>query len=158
MSGVQTRSNVPQTEPLRWNLKKAAIEFRISKDTLRKNLNQVSATPGEDGCYSTEQITGAVFGDLYNARLRVENERYERLRLENEFRRGEQLDKHELTRCFDEISDAISSRVMSIHELSREVKQDILRELSRSATIILEVSDRQTKHRTNGPSEEEDES
>jgi hypothetical protein len=156
MSGVQTRSNVPQTEALRWNLKKAAIEFRISKDTLRKNLNQVSATPGEDDCYSTEQITGAVFGDLYNARLRVENERFERLRLENEFTRGEVLNRRELERCFAEIADAIVSRVMSIHELSRETKEDILRELSRSAVIIDETATKQTKHRANGRSDEDE--
>jgi hypothetical protein len=36
---VQTKSNLPQHEALRWNLRKAAIELGTTSDTLKKRLN-----------------------------------------------------------------------------------------------------------------------
>jgi len=35
---VSTKSNVPQHEALKWNIAKAATEFGVSRDTLKKAL------------------------------------------------------------------------------------------------------------------------
>ena len=51
-----TKSNLPQNEPLRWNLRKAAVEFGTTVDTLKKSLNQISAVPDSDGLFSTAQL------------------------------------------------------------------------------------------------------
>jgi hypothetical protein len=50
---VRSKSNLPQHEALRWNLSKAAIEFSTTSDTLKKSLNRISASPDEDGLFST---------------------------------------------------------------------------------------------------------
>jgi hypothetical protein len=49
-------------EPLRWSVKRAAVEFATSVMTLRKLLVKVGVAPGSDGCFSTAEISKAVFG------------------------------------------------------------------------------------------------
>ena len=50
---ANSKNNLPQDVPLRWNLRKAAIEFGTTVDTLKKSLNQISAEPDQDGLYTT---------------------------------------------------------------------------------------------------------
>src|SRR5215469_3026196 len=50
---VQTKSNVPQSVVLKWNIVKAATEFGVSKDTLKKSLLR-SRTPWSAGIMVSE--------------------------------------------------------------------------------------------------------
>ena len=88
-----TKSNLPQNEPLRWNLRKAAVEFGTTVDTLKKSLNQISAEPDVDGLYTTAQLIRARYGELHQERLRVQRETADRIALENEITRGETLSR-----------------------------------------------------------------
>jgi hypothetical protein len=36
---VSTKSNLPQNEPLKWNLKKTAVEFGTTVDALKKSFS-----------------------------------------------------------------------------------------------------------------------
>jgi len=56
-----TKSNVPAAA-LRWSPERAAVEFGLTTNTLRKPLSKDSAAPDNDGLYSTQQIRGALFG------------------------------------------------------------------------------------------------
>ena len=103
----------------------AAKEFDIARETLGRRLGDSHQEPGPDGCYSTKQLTTAMFGDLYGAKLRTQNEQAEKLRIENEVSRGELLNRRELMRGFTQIADAISSHIMSCTELPRRVREDI---------------------------------
>jgi len=87
----------------------AAKEFDIARETLRRRLGDSHQEPGPDGCYSTKQLTTAMFGDLYGAKLRTQNEQAEKLRIE--VSRGELLNRAALSRAFAAIADAVSSRI-----------------------------------------------
>ena len=80
---------------LRWNLAMAEREFNVAKDTLRRRLGDSHEEPGPDGRYTTKQLTSALFGDLYGAKLRTQNEQAEKLRIENEISRAEVLSRSE---------------------------------------------------------------
>jgi len=105
--------------PLRWTLRQAAREFDVAKDTLRRRLGECHQQPAADGTYTTRQLTEAIYVDLYGAKLRTQNEKAEKLRIENEVSRGELLNRRELARGFAQIAEAISARIMSCTELPR---------------------------------------
>jgi hypothetical protein len=78
-----TKSNVPQAEPLRWNIEKAAIEFGLTTTTLRKALNKNSAAPDTDGLYSTQQIAAALYGALHVEKLKTQQQITQRYTSDN---------------------------------------------------------------------------
>jgi hypothetical protein len=45
---------VPQSVVLRWDVEKAATEFTVSRDMLKKALNQRSVAADGDGLYSMQ--------------------------------------------------------------------------------------------------------
>jgi hypothetical protein len=154
---VQTRSNLPQHEPLRWNLKKAATEFGTTVDTLTKSLNQVSASPDSDGCYSTKQLIQARFGALYQEKLRTQREMGDRIALENQITRSEVFNKSELSKGFAALADAMTHIIKS-SKLSREEQEDLQRELAGVPIVISNVARRQSKlHRAKNGQAKEDE-
>jgi len=58
------KSNVPEAA-LRWTSARAAVEFGLSTGTLRKLLNRTAAKPGEDNSYSSQEVVGAIHGQLH---------------------------------------------------------------------------------------------
>jgi hypothetical protein len=147
---VQTKSNLPQHEPLKWNLRKAAVEFGTTVDTLKKSLNQISAEPDVDGLYTTGQLIQARFGELHQEKVRTQRALAEKLELENSITKGNTLNRSELAKGFAAIADAISARIMASGELSREAREDILRDLSSIPVVIADVARKQSRLRGNG--------
>jgi hypothetical protein len=138
-------AKAPLEQRLRWTLMQAAREFDVSKDSLRRRLGECHQQPAADGTYTTRQLVTGLYGDLYGAKLRVQNEQAEKLRIENEVSRGELLSRRELARGFAQIADAISARIMSCTELPRLAREDILKDLSSWPLALEEVAHRQTR-------------
>ena len=133
--------------------------IKLAQNTLRKYLHQSGAEPDTDGCFSTLQITNAIFGDLRAEKLRKERELTKRYALQNAITTGSVLDRHELMRTFSVIADAIVTRITSATELPRTVREDILRDLSTWPLAIEETVARQTRlprGRGNGQTGEDD--
>jgi hypothetical protein len=152
------RSNVP-VQNLKWSLDRASREFKLAPNTLRKYLHQSDADPDEGGCYSTAQITNAIFGDLRAERLRKERQLTRRYTLENEITEGNLLDRHELMRTFSVIADAMVTRINSATELPRNVREDLLRDLATWPLAVEETVSRQTRYprgRRDGQSSEDE--
>jgi hypothetical protein len=145
LMSVQTKSNLPQQEPLKWNLRKAAVEFGTTVDTLKKSLNQISAEPDMNGLYTTGQLIQARFGELYQEKIRTQRALAQKLELENAVTTGAVLDRRELMRGLTQIADAMSMRIMSCSELPRTAREDLLRELSSVPIVLQETADRQTR-------------
>src|SRR6516164_5106991 len=124
-----SRSNLPQHEPLRWNVEVAAREFGMTEMTLRKSLAQNSACAGEDGCYSTREIREAVYGDLHSERILTQRQLTRRYELNNRIVEGTVVDRAELLRLFAGVADAMTSRIEA-SSLTREEKTDLRRDLS----------------------------
>jgi hypothetical protein len=112
-------------------------------------LNQISASPDPDGLFSTAQLVQALFGQLHVEKVRTQRQIADRYTLDNQITRGEMLNRSELMRGLSAIADAMTARIMA-SELSREVKQDLLKELSSVPITLQEVADRQTKLRRAG--------
>jgi hypothetical protein len=81
---VSTKSNLPRHEALKWNIAKAATEFGVSRDTLRKALNERSVLADSDGLFSTARIVEGLFGSMHIDRLKTQREITERYTLENQ--------------------------------------------------------------------------
>ena len=77
--------------------------------------------------------------------------------LENQITRAEVLKRAELTRVFAAISDAFASRVMSVQRLSRQEKEDLLKDLATWPLALEEVAHAQSRlpHK-NGEAPEQD--
>jgi hypothetical protein len=143
---VQTKSNVPQQEPLRWNLRKAAIEFSTTSDTLRKSLNQISASPDPDGLFSSQQLVRALYGELHVEKVRTQRALARKLELENDITTASVLNRAELMKAFAAIADAMVSRITAAN-VPRSVKEDLLKELASIPLILKEVAHAQTRLR-----------
>jgi hypothetical protein len=63
----------------------------------------------------------------------------------NKEKRGQVLNRAELTRVFAMIAEAISSRIMACEELSRTAREDILKDLSSWPLGLEEVAHAQSR-------------
>jgi hypothetical protein len=113
---------------IRWNLELACREFGADQRTLRKRLIAADALAGPDGCYSTPQITAAVFGDLYGEKLRIAKEQADKLELANKVRRDELYDADASHRAFEAIFTAVRQKILN-SKLANDEKDDLLRDL-----------------------------
>jgi hypothetical protein len=143
---VQTRSNLPQNEPLKWNLRKAAAEFGTTADTLKKSLNRVSQEPDADGLYTTGQLVQSLFGQLHTEKIRYQRAIAERVEMENAVARADVLNRVELTRSFGEMADAMKQAVLN-SGMPREACENFLHNLATWPLRLQTVADKQTKSR-----------
>jgi hypothetical protein len=138
-----SRSNVPKAA-LRWSIEKAGHEFGLASQTLRKALAKSSAAPDRDGMFSTKQIVAALYGSMHIEKLATQKELRKKLELENAITTGSVLDRAELTRVLAAVADAMTTRIMS-SDVSRSVKEDLLKELSTVPLILKDVAHRQSR-------------
>jgi len=158
MAAVRPRGNVPM-RPLRWTIEAVGREFKLAQNTVRKILHQGGAEPDGNGCFSTEQVVSCLFGDLRAERLRKERELVKKYRRENSITEASVLNRVALSQGFAAIAYAMVCRIMA-SELSREAKEDLLKDLSSIPVVIKNVARAQTRlpRRANGQTPEEDES
>jgi hypothetical protein len=151
----RSRSNV--RSPLRWTVESASNEFKLSAGAVRKNLLKAGVESDESGCYSTEQVCLAVFGGLNEEKLATQRELTKKYALDNQIVEASVLNRAALARGLAAIADAMVCRIM-VSELSRETKEDLLRDLASIPVVLDSVASRQSKLRRskNGQAVEED--
>jgi hypothetical protein len=149
--------NAPEAA-LRWSVERAGIEFGLTEVTLRKALAKNSAKADADGCFSTKQITEAVFGSMHIEKLATQREVRRKLELENAITEASVLNRAALSAGFAALADAMKSRIMTDAALSRETKKDILRDLASWPIILEDAAQTQSKLKRskNGQAVEED--
>jgi hypothetical protein len=153
------KSNVPAA-PLRWGADRAATEFGMSANTLRKALNKESIVCGVDGCFSTQEICRAVFGGLTEEKLLTQRELTKRYALDNAIVEASLLDRAGLSQGFAAVADAMVS-IISTSGLSREEKEHLQRQLATIPVVCANVARSQTRLRRrskNGEKPEDGES
>jgi hypothetical protein len=137
------KSNVPAA-PLRWGADRAAVEFGMSANTLRKALNKESIACGADGCFSTQEICRAVFGGLNEEKLLTQRQLTRKYELENSIVEASVLNRSELTTAFAALADAMRSRII-VSGLTRDEKADLLRDLASIPVVCDGIAKRQTR-------------
>jgi len=80
-------SNIPAT-PLRWSVAAAGREFDLAEATLERKIRDAQVFPDAGGCYTTKQLTEAIFGSLFRERLRRLTEEADKTALANQVARG----------------------------------------------------------------------
>jgi hypothetical protein len=88
-------------------------------------LAKNSLSPGEDGCYSTQQIVESIYGALHLEKIRTQRELTKKLELENRKTAASLLDRDALSQGFARIADAFVSRIMAANELPRSLREDL---------------------------------
>jgi phage terminase Nu1 subunit (DNA packaging protein) len=68
---MENKSKTTFGKAIRWTILSAAQEFGLDEKTLNGRIRRSGELAGKDGCYSTAQICGAVFGDLEQERTRL---------------------------------------------------------------------------------------
>lgn len=127
---VREHSGGAAVKMLRWSINSAGDEFSIDKNTLKKRLTALGLTPGKDGCWSTKEITTAIYGSLDFERTRKLRAEADKAELERAEKEGELVP---LARLIDFVTDVgltIRQRVLSL-ELPDNEKDDILAELKK---------------------------
>jgi hypothetical protein len=136
---ARSKSNVPQTEALRWNVEKASTEFGVARNTLKKILNQNFIRPDTDGLYTTRQLCEGLFGSMHVEKLKTQKQITERITLENQITRGEVVNRAELAKALAQVADAMVSRIM-VSELSRPAREDLLKDLASIPLMLKDVA------------------
>ena len=136
-------SNIP-VEPLRWSIERAAPEFKLAEMTLRRQLGSIGARPDAGGCFSTAQITEALFGDLHAERVRLTRAQCRKVALHNAITTGTVVDRSMLMAGLAAIADAMVSRIRASN-LDRLAQDDLLKELAGVGTVLEGVIKEQSK-------------
>jgi hypothetical protein len=142
--------------PVRWSTDAACREFNTTAQTLRKGLNAADESPGLDRCYSTSQITAAVYGDIHGERLRETKARANHWELKNGILRGDLLDRAALTRGLEHIVLACAA-IIQASTLTKTEKRDFLTNLSSWPVVVEGVARKQTREAARGGKKEKEE-
>jgi hypothetical protein len=86
---------------------------------------------------------------LNEEKLATQRQLTRRYELDNQIVEASVLNRAELEKVLAQVADAIKSRIMS-SELSREIKEDFLRDLASVPLILEDVASRQSKLALNG--------
>jgi len=143
-SRTRTKSNVPQNEPLRWNVEVGGRELGLANATLRKALNKSGAIPDEHGCFSTRQLIAAVFGAIDLEKLRTQEQITRKYQLDNAIVEASVVRKDELMKVLGAVADAMTSRIRA-SELSRHAQDDLLRDIAGIPLSVTDVARRQSR-------------
>jgi hypothetical protein len=153
----RSKSNLPQNEPLKWNVDVGAREFGWAAPTLRKALNKDRAIPDKDGLYSTKQLLSAVFGAIDLEKLRTQEQITRKYLLDNRIVEASVIDRAALLKALAQVADSMVHRITA-SSLARHEQEDLLRDLAGIPIALEGVTRAQTRlpaERSNGDDAEQ---
>jgi phage terminase Nu1 subunit (DNA packaging protein) len=118
---------------MQWTINKAACEFGLSRETLRKRLTL--AELDTKSTYTTKEICRAVFGDINSERLRLTREQADKLALDNEQSRRSLVPVQELIPMLGKFLSAARARIDGDPKLEREEKDKIIEDLGKCLDV-----------------------
>ena len=121
---------------VRWGIERAASDFAIDRKTLAKRLVAMGerGAVGADGCFSTIQICGAVYGDLQIAKIRRAQADAELSELELKRQSALVVLTSDVVSAWAKITQAVRLRI-SETSLSDDEKAVILADLRELSTL-----------------------
>lgn len=119
--------------PIAWTLFRAAQEFGLHRDTLKKRFIAAGIATAEDGTFSTSQICAAIYGDYQAEKTKLAKEQAEKVAIDNEERRGELIRVEDALEIAQRFCHAIRQRLLASSLVDGE-KNDILKDIRRLET------------------------
>lgn len=120
-----------KSEPIRWTVDRAAVEFGIAHKTLRTKLALAGTNPGEDGRYSTKQIDAAIHDDISEERIRLTKEQADKTALQNAIIRAERPTVEAVYKTHEGIYIALRQTILASH-LNDAEQAECLEDLRRA--------------------------
>src|SRR5271165_2781732 len=117
-----------KSQPIRWTIEKATVEFGLHRKTLTTKLREMEIEPAADGKFSTKQICEAIFDDASAERVRLLQEQSRRLKLANDKKAGEQADIETIYKMHEGIFIVCRQTVLGSN-LSEEEKSQLISQL-----------------------------
>lgn len=108
----------------------AAGEFGINPRTLTARIKQSGLVPGDDGKYSTKDISIAVFGDLERERIRLTSAEADAQEMKNRTLAGELVNVEEFRKDYAEVYVEMV-RIIRGSGLSETEQDTLLKALSK---------------------------
>ena len=121
--------------PLRWNLSRAADEFGVHRDTLRKVLLAGGHQPDADGFYTTRQIHQALTGDREAHKARKEKAEADRIELDNAERKRLLVPVEDALKLARKFTFAVVGIIRSDDTLGTETKNAVLGKIRGLASV-----------------------
>jgi hypothetical protein len=115
-------------KPIRWTIEHAASEFGIDRKTLASRIKTGSILLGDDGKFSTRQITQAIFTDGEAARASLAISQKENFDLRNKKLAGELVDPKQCQQLWDSAIIALRTKIAD-SALPDAAKIEILKDL-----------------------------
>jgi phage terminase Nu1 subunit (DNA packaging protein) len=116
------KTNVP-TDGLRWSVDAIAKELNRPRTTIYRAFKKVEA--GEDGCFSTLQVTETIFGDFVAEKTRLSRHQANVAEMEDRKMKSELIERNALYEALAPLFTAIAQIVRS-SDLSEKDKKEIL--------------------------------
>lgn len=121
-------------------------------DTLRKKFKAVEITSDSSGCYTTRQVTEAIYGDSSRERIRETKERADNWALKNGILRGELLPRSLLEPALQQIFLVIGQLIQA-SSLNTLEKKDLLNNISSWPIAVQNVASKSKAGLDSQPSE-----
>jgi len=114
--------------PIRWTLHRAAGETGFARQTVRNRLVTAGISPGDDDCYSTQEILRALYGDSDGEKLRKLRAEADLAEMERDERSRSLISSEVVEEVWTEVLTNMRGAVQSL-DLDRKQKHQILETL-----------------------------
>jgi hypothetical protein len=122
--------------PIRWTLSAIAREFSLSIPTVKTKLGTIQ--PGDDDCFSTEQVIEAIFDSFSVEKSKTEKVRRRLLELKVERFEASVVPIDDVKRALSEIVVEIV-QIIRGSNLSRRDQNDVLSSIARADEVLRRI-------------------
>lgn len=115
---------------LAWTLEQAGREFGHDRTTVAKALVAAGEKPDEDGCYTTQQICAALFGNLVSEKIGLTRAQRIKEETANRQRAGELVEVSQVIELAQRFCFAARQKIL-LATMPEEEKQALLVDIGR---------------------------
>lgn len=117
---------------LAWTLEQAAREFGHDRNTVAKSLVAAGEKPDAQGCYTTQQMCAALFGDLVHEKIGLTRAQRIKEETHNRQRAGELVEVAQVIELAQRFCFAARQKIL-LSAMQEEEKQALLVDIGRLA-------------------------
>ena len=113
---------------IRWTQTQACAEFSISHEAIRRGFSKANVLPGPDGCFSTQDICKAIFGDYDSEKTRLTKAQADVAEIKRETMLKNFLPRDAVERVWGGTLLQLRNKINDA-EISQQLKVEILKDL-----------------------------
>ena len=122
------RTGKKTDELMRWTLNQASREFGVHREQLERRRRALSIEAGQDGCFSSQQVSAMLFGDKEAETIGKLAAERRQIELKNALTEGELISVAYVIRLAESFLVPVRQRILS-SGLSEDERAEILDDL-----------------------------